>query len=69
MAITGSDHGISAACAIISDPTTMRAGAVAAFGIAPATGAMNSEMKKSSPVTIAVTPVRPPATTPAALSM
>ena len=47
-ATTGFDHSISPTCAIISDPTTISAGAVAAAGIAL---------------------MRPPATTPAALSM
>src|SRR5260370_18895357 len=66
---TGFDQGISAACAIISEPTTISAGAVAAAGIAPTTGAMNIAIRKKSPATIAVTPERPPDATPAALSM
>ena len=45
------------------------AGAVAAAGIAPATGARNSAATNNSPVTMAGMPVRPPAATPAALSI
>jgi hypothetical protein len=47
-------------------PTTIGAGAVAAAGMAPTTGARKSARTKSDPVTMAVTPVRPPAATPAA---
>ena len=54
---------------IIMLPTMMSAGAVAAFGMTPAAGAMNRAMEKSIAVTMAVTPVRPPAFTPAALSI
>src|SRR5882672_5841546 len=50
---TGLDQGISAAWAIMSDPTIIRAGAVAAVGIAPTTGATKSAIKKSTPVVIA----------------
>src|ERR1700732_3623315 len=39
---TGLDQGISAAGAIISDPTMISAGAVAAVGIAPTAGATKS---------------------------
>src|SRR6267143_4932426 len=69
IATTVFDHGISATCDIISEPTMMSAGAVAAAGMAPTSGATNNATKNSRPVTIAVTPVRPPATTPAALSI
>ena len=53
----------------MSEPTRIRAGAVAKLGIAPMNGAMKSERKKRTPVTMAVTPVRPPAATPAEDSM
>src|ERR1041385_8209128 len=49
-------------------PVTMAVTPVAA-GIAPATGATNNATINIAPVTMAVTPVRPPAATPAALSM
>src|SRR5579872_6393923 len=55
---TGSDHGISAECAIMSEPMTISAGAVAAPGIAPTAGAIKSATQNSNPVVIAVTPVR-----------
>ena len=54
---------------IIRLPTTIKAGAVAAAGIAPTTGATNSATMNIAPVTMAVTPLRPPAATPAALSI
>ena len=69
MAISGSCHSISLTTAIIRLPTMISAGAVAAAGIAPTSGATNSAARNSTPVTIAVTPLRPPAATPAALSM
>ena len=69
-ATSGSSHcDLAHQLAIIRLPTMISAGAVAAAGIAPTTGATNSATTNSSPVTIAVTPVRPPAATPAALSM
>jgi len=43
--------------------------AVAKLGMAPTSGAMKSERKNKMPVTMAVTPVRPPAATPAEDSM
>ena len=43
----------------------MRAGAVAKSGMAPTRGAMKMARKKRMPVVMAVTPVRPPAATPA----
>jgi hypothetical protein len=46
-------------------PTRMSAGEVAKLGMAPMRGAMKRETKKRRPVTMAVTPVRPPAATPA----
>jgi len=50
-------------------PTRMRAGAVAKSGMAPTMGAMKMASRKSRPVVMAVTPVRPPAATPAEDSM
>ena len=47
----------------------MRAGAVAKVGMAPTTGAMKMAARKSRPVVMAVTPVRPPAATPSASAM
>jgi len=69
MATTESVQRISVTVVIIMLPTMMSAGAVAAAGIAPTSGASQSAARKSSPVTMAVTPVRPPAATPAELSM
>src|SRR5881394_277790 len=64
-----SSQSISAIADIINPPTTTSAGAVAADGIAPINGAANSVSTNSSPVTTDVTPLLPPAATPAALSM
>ena len=50
-------------------PTMNIAGAVAAFGMATKSGAKKSASKKHRAVTIAVSPLLPPAFTPAALSM
>src|SRR6266540_3907865 len=47
----------------------IRTGAVASFGIVPASDARNSAAKNSNAVTTEVKPVRPPSETPAALSM
>jgi hypothetical protein len=47
----------------------MSAGAVAAPETAPTSGARKIAAMNRSPVTMAVTPERPPATTPAALSI
>ena len=72
---TGFGWGVPAArigatvCAIIIAPTRINAGAVAAAGITPSHGATNSASRKQIPATIAVTPDRPPAATPAALSI
>ena len=63
-AISGSLHWISPAAVIIMLPTTINAGAVADDGMAPASGATKSAIAKSNPVTMAVTPERPPAATP-----
>ena len=68
-AIIGSVQAISAAFVIIMLPTRINAGAVAAEGITPTSGATNRAARNSSPVTIAVTPLRPPAATPAELSI
>src|ERR1700712_5382016 len=65
MATSGSTQSISAMDPTISAPTMMSAGAVAALGIGPTSGATNSAPKKHSPVTIAGMPVLPPAATPA----
>jgi hypothetical protein len=51
--------------ASINDPTRMSAGAVAASGTMPMNGAATMAHRNSSPVTMAVTPERPPAATPA----
>jgi hypothetical protein len=51
--------------ASISEPTRMSAGAVAAGGTMPTNGAATIAPKNSDPVTMAVTPLRPPAMTPA----
>ena len=69
IATSGSLHEISVIVVIIMLPTTMSAGAVAAAGMAPTSGASHNAAMNSSPVTIAVTPLRPPAATPAELSM
>ena len=42
---------------------------IAAAGMAPTSGASHNAAIKSSPVTMAVTPLRPPAATPAELSI
>ncbi len=65
MPIWGSSHSIWPRPVSMRPPTRMSAGEVAKLGMAPTSGAMKSERKKSSPVTMAVTPVRPPAATPA----
>ena len=52
-----------------SAPTRMRAGAVANAGTSPISGVKRSAAKKSTPAATAVSPVRPPAAIPAALSM
>ena len=69
MAMTASSQSISFIGDIMRLPTTINAGAVAAAGTAPINGAMNNMAANNKPVTIAVTPVRPPVATPAALSM
>ena len=50
---------------IIRKPTKISAGAVANPGIAVKIGANRIATRKRSPVTTAVSPVRPPAPTPA----
>ena len=47
----------------------MSAGAVANAGMAPASGAKNRAARNSTATVTATSPVRPPAFTPAALSM
>ncbi len=69
MAMWGSVHSILPRPVSMRAPTRMRAGEVAKAGMAPMSGAMKRERKKRSPVTMAVTPVRPPAATPAEDSM
>ena len=53
---------------IIMRPTNTNTGVVAAAGIARNNGAKNSANRKQAPVTKAVSPLRPPSFTPAALS-
>ena len=53
---------------IIITPTSTSTGAVAADGIERNNGAKKSEAKKQRPHTNAVNPLRPPCSTPAALS-
>jgi hypothetical protein len=69
MAMPGLFHWISVTLVIIMLPTMMSAGAVAAEGMAPARGATKSAAANRRPVTMAVTPERPPAATPAELSI
>ena len=52
----------------MSTPTTMSTGAVAYAGTMAASGARNRHGTKQSAVTTAVSPERPPALMPAALS-
>ena len=69
MAMGGLSHSIVPSPVSMSPPTRMRAGAVAKLGMAPTKGARKREKKKRIPVTMAVTPDRPPAATPAEDSM
>ena len=69
IATDGSAQSMSARGAIIIAPTRIRAGAVAAAGIAWASGAANRATRNNRPTTTAVRPVRPPAETPDALSI
>ena len=65
----GSSHSI---CAETREPSGSRrdqAGAVAKLGIAPTSGRDEEREEEEQPVTMAVTPVRPPAATPAEDSM
>ena len=55
-------------CSAISNPTIIKAGAVAADGIERNNGEKNIASKNKKPVVIAVKPVLPPAVTPDALS-
>ena len=69
IAAPGSDHSTSVSAPIISAPTKIRAGAVAAAGIACTKGAKNRVQRNKNPTTTLVKPVRPPTATPEALSM
>ena len=55
-------------CSAISNPTMIKAGAVAADGIERNSGEKNIAITKQPPTTRAVKPERPPWATPAALS-
>ena len=55
-------------CSAISNPTMIKAGAVAADGIERNSGEKNIAITKQHPTTRAVSPERPPWVTPAALS-
>jgi hypothetical protein len=59
----------SARPCIMKAPTITRAGAVASAGMIRISGVRNSASRKQIAVAITVNPVRPPASTPAALSM
>ena len=48
----------------ISTPTMMRAGAVAAEGTIPVTGARRQDTRNSTPTTIELSPVRAPSAMP-----
>ena len=69
MAMRGESQSMRAEPATMRAPTRMRAGAVAKSGIVPTMGAMKMANRKRRPVVMAVTPVRPPAATPAEDSM
>ncbi len=60
----GSSKSISFTGLIMKNPTRSNAGAVAALGIDKKRGERNRESKNIIAVTIAVTPVLPPSTTP-----
>ncbi len=66
--VTSSQSTSRSAAAIMQDTNT-KAGAVAKAGIDIASGAKNSVSRNSTPTTTAVSPVRPPAWMPAALSI
>ena len=68
-ATIGSAHSISVTAEIISAPTRINAGAVAAMGMLATSGATNKAIRNSRPVTIEAMPVLPPTATPAALSI
>ena len=55
-------------CSTISNPTMIKAGAVAADGIDRNSGEKNKAITKQAPTIRAVNPERPPWATPAALS-
>ena len=61
-------HSISLKEASIIIPTATRAGAVAALGMALTNEARNALIMKHMDTTMLVSPVRPPAPIPAALS-
>jgi hypothetical protein len=63
-----SSKGMFFTCSIISNPTIIKAGAVAADGIERKRGEKNIDTRKQPETTNAVIPERPPWATPAALS-
>ena len=63
-----SSNGMFLIGSIMSRPTMIRAGAVAAEGIERKSGENKSAIAKHAPTTNAVRPERPPCATPAALS-
>ena len=63
-----SEKSRSLRLAIMKIPTSTSAGAVAHAGTIETIGEKNSARRKSTPVTNAVSPVRPPCSTPLALS-
>ena len=69
MAMRGSFQSMEETPVSMRAPTRIRAGAVAKSGMAPTIGAMKMAARKRMPVVMAVTPVRPPAATPAEDSM
>ena len=60
IASLSSSMSIFTICCIIMNPTMMRAGAVANDGTARNMGDRKSDSRKRKPVTIVVSPVRPP---------
>ncbi len=69
MALAASaEKSISVTDEIMSRPTNTKAGVVAKLGMARKMGESSSDTTNSTPVVSAVSPVRPPAATPALLS-
>ena len=56
-------------CPIIKPPTMIRTGEVATLGMMLKKGQNKSDVRNKSPITSAVTPVRPPSSIPAADSI